>query len=131
MVPYWLALLAGACSRNDQAEEGLAAITEALIEIERTSERFWEAELTRLKGQFLLEGDADKEAEAEACFQSAIEIAQSQEARSWELRTAGSLAGLWRDQNKPKAAYDLLVPVYAAGRSPICRVEVPECEIED
>ena len=112
LVPYWLALLAGAYSRNGQAEEGLAAITEALAEIDRTCERFWEAELHRLKGQLLLENDAAKEAEAEACFRSAIEIAQSQAAKSWELRAATSLARLWRDQGNPDEARDLLAEVY-------------------
>jgi class 3 adenylate cyclase/predicted ATPase len=110
--PYWLALLAGAYGRLGQSEEGLIATAEALTEVARTGERFWEAELYRLKGQLLLERDAANAPEAEACFHRAIEIARSQKARSWELRAATSLARLWRDQGKPEDARALLTPIY-------------------
>jgi predicted ATPase len=112
ITPYWLALLASAHGRLGQAKEGLAATTEALAEVARTGERFWEAELHRLNGQLLLECDAANEAEAEACFHRAIETARAQKARSWELRAATSLARLWRDQGKPEEARELLAPVY-------------------
>ncbi|HSA80462.1 MAG TPA: AAA family ATPase, partial [Geminicoccaceae bacterium] len=112
LVPYWLALLAYVHGRLGQAEEGLAAVTEALDEVARTGERFCEAELQRLKGQLLLASDAANQPEAEACFHKAIEIARAQKARSWELRAATSLARLRRDQGKPEAARKLLAPVY-------------------
>ncbi len=110
--PYWLALLAGAYGRNGEPKEGLIAISEAITEVDRTGERFWEAELNRLRGELLLESDAANEGEAKACFRSAIEITRSQKARSWELRAATSLARLWRDLGKSDDARDLLTPVY-------------------
>ncbi len=93
-------------------QEGLVATAEALADVARSGERFWEAELHRLKGQLLLENDAANKPDAEACFRSAIEIARLQEARSWELRAATSLARLWRGQSKPDDARDLLAPIY-------------------
>ena len=105
-------MLAGACGRLGQAQEGLVATAEALAQVDRSGERFWEAELQRLKGQLLLQADPANQAEAEACFHRALEIARSQKARSWELRAATSLARLWRDQGKPEAARALLAPVY-------------------
>ncbi len=110
--PFWLALLASAYGRNSQPQEGLVATTEALTGLERTGERFWEAELHRLKGELLLESDATNEPEAEVCFHRAIEIARSQKAKSWELRAATSLARLWCGQIKPDDARDILAPVY-------------------
>ncbi len=112
ITPYWLALLADVHGRLGQAEEGLVATAEALTEVARTGERFWEAELQRLTGQLLLQADPANQPEAEACFHRAIAIARSQKARSWELRAATSLARLWRDQGKPDAARELLAPVY-------------------
>jgi len=111
-VPYWLTLLADAYGQNGQAEEALVAITEAFDLVTQTEERFSEAELHRVKGQLLLEGDAKNEVEAESCFHRAIEIARSQNAKSWELRAATRLARLWCSQRKLDAARDLLTPVY-------------------
>jgi predicted ATPase len=68
--------------------------------------------LHRLKGEVLLHGDATNRAEAEVCFHRAIELAQQQSAKSWELRAAGSLAPLWADRGERHRAYDLLAPVY-------------------
>ena len=112
LTPYWLALLAIVHGRLGQTQEGLVATAEALTEVARTGERFWEAELQRLTGQLLLQADPANQPEAEACFHRAIEIARSQKARSWELRAATSLARLWRDQGKPEAARELLAPIY-------------------
>ncbi len=112
LTPYWLALLADVHGRLGQAEEGLVATAEALTEMARTGERFWEAELQRLKGQLLLQADPANQPEAEACLRRAIEIARSQKARSWELRAATSLARLWRDQGDPEKARALLARVY-------------------
>jgi class 3 adenylate cyclase/predicted ATPase len=111
--PYWLALLAGACGRLGQAADGVVAVDDALAEVARTGERFWEAELNRLKGELLLKCGAANESEAEACFLSAIEIARAQGAKSWELRAATSLSRLWQQQNKHAEARELLAPVYA------------------
>ena len=110
--PYWLALLASIHGRLGQAEEGLVATAEAMTEVARSGERFWEAELQRLKGQLLLQADPANKPEAEACFHWAIEIARSQMARSWELRAATSLAHFWCAQDKRAQAHELLAPVY-------------------
>jgi predicted ATPase len=110
--PYFLALLAEAHGAMGQPAEGLAVLTEALALVETTGERWYEPELYRLKGALLLQQSSDNQAEAETCFQHAITIAQSQQAKSWELRAATSLARLWQQQGKRQEAHDLLAPVY-------------------
>lgn len=70
------------------------------------------AELHRLKGELLLAQSSDYQAAAETCFRQALDIAQRQQARSWELRAATSLARLRQGQDKPQEAYDLLAPIY-------------------
>jgi predicted ATPase len=110
--PYFLALLAEAYGMMRQPEVGLAALAKALTLADKTSERWYEPELHRLKGALLLQRSSDNQAEAETCFQQAIRIAQSQQAKSWELRAATSLARLWQQQGKRQEAHDLLAPVY-------------------
>ena len=95
-----------------QPEAGLTVLTEALELVDTTGERWYEAELYRLQGALLLQQQADHQAEAERCFHHAIAIAQSQHAKSWELRAATSLARLWQQQGKRQEAHDLLAPVY-------------------
>jgi predicted ATPase len=68
--------------------------------------------LHRLKGTLLLQQSSDNHLEAESCFHQAISIAQSQQAKSWGLRAATSLARLWQQQGKRQEAHDLLAPVY-------------------
>jgi predicted ATPase len=75
-------------------------------------ERVWEPELYRLKGELLLRQNPDNQAEAETCFQQAIAIAQSQQAKSLELRAMMSLSRLWHQQGKRQEAHDLFAPVY-------------------
>ena len=116
--PYFLALLAEVLGKEGQTEEGLRVINEALAIVERTEERFYEAELHRLKGELLLNderrmmNDERQTQEAEACFQQALAVARQQQAKSWELRAAMSLARLWQQQGKTTEARDLLAPVY-------------------
>src|SRR5499426_2377273 len=110
--PYFLSLLAEAHSVIGQPEAGLTVLTEALALVDTTGERVWEPELYRLKGALLLRQSSDNQAEAENCFHHAISIAQSQQAKSWELRTTTSLAKLWQQQGKRQEAYELLAPVY-------------------
>ena len=112
LTTYWLALLAGAYGRNNQPEEGLVAITEAITQMDRTGERFWEAELSRLKGALLLEGDPANEPEAEACFRKAIEIARSQGTKSWELRAVTDLARLLSRQRNQTEALNIMSETY-------------------
>jgi len=87
-------------------------LTEALALVDTTGERWYEPELHRLKGELLLQQHADNQAEAETCFHHALDIARTQQAKSFELRVATSLAKLWQQQGKHQEAYDLLTPVY-------------------
>jgi predicted ATPase len=109
---YYLALLADICRRSGRPEAGQSAIAEAFAFAEESGERWWEAELHRLRGELLLAQSTDNRAEAEACFHRALEIARQQSVKAFELRAATSLAGLWRDQGRPAQARDLLAPVY-------------------
>jgi class 3 adenylate cyclase/predicted ATPase len=110
--PYFLAMLARASGNVGQAEAGLELLREALTLMAHTEERWDEAELYRLKGELLLQQSMENQVEAEACFHQALSIAQSQSAKSFELRAATSLATLWQSQGKRQEAYDLLAPVY-------------------
>ena len=111
-VPYFLALLADAYGRLGQVEAGLAVLQEGWEVMERTGEHAYQAEMYRVKGALLLQQQGPGEAEAEACFQQAIAVAQQQSAKSWELRAATSLARLWQSQGKTAEARDLLASVY-------------------
>jgi predicted ATPase len=110
--PHVLALLAEAHEYAGQAEAGLRTLTDALALVEKNGERHCEAELYRLKGELLLQQNSNNQAEAENCFHHAIDIARNQDAKSWELRAATSLARLWHQQGKRQEAYDLLASVY-------------------
>jgi predicted ATPase len=114
--PLWLTLLAEAYRGMGQAEEGLALVAEALAVVNNSGERHWEAELYRLKGELLLhaEGGVRNAAlTAEECFHQALDIARHQQAKSWELRAAMSLARLWQRQGKRAEASALLAPIYS------------------
>jgi predicted ATPase len=110
--PYYLALLAEAYGTMGQPEAGLTVLTEALTQADKAGERWWEPELYRLKGEFLLQLSSDNQAEVETCFHHALDIARSQQAKSLELRAVMSLSRLWQSQGKRQEAYDLLAPVY-------------------
>ena len=109
---YYLSLLAEGYGATGEFDQGLAALDEAIDQIETTGERLWEAEIHRLKGQFLLARPASIQAEAEGCFTGALEMARRQEARSLELRVATSLAHLWQGQGKVAETREVLAPVY-------------------
>ena len=118
--PTYLALLAEAYGKAGQVEEGLTVLTEALAQVDKTGERFYEAELYRLKGELTLQQNReratgnrqqgrvtdprpltpDPQGEAEVCFHKAIEIARRQQAKSLELRATMSLARHWQQQSK-------------------------------
>jgi class 3 adenylate cyclase/predicted ATPase len=110
--PNFLALLAEAHGTLGEPEAGLTVLAEALTCAETTGDRWYEPELYRLKGELLLQQSSDHQAEAESCFHQAISIAQSQQAKSLELRAATSLARLWQQQGKRREAHALLAPVY-------------------
>ena len=99
-LPYYLSLLAQVCEKAGRAEEGLVAIDEALSEARAHNERWWDAEVHRLRGELLLMHGADA-SDVEAELLHAVEIARSQQARSLELRATMSLARLWSAQHRP------------------------------
>ncbi len=105
-----LALLGEAYGNVGQGEEGLSVLTEALAFMDNTGERVSEAELYRLKGELTLTSHV---AEAEVCFQRAIEVARRQSAKSLELRATMSLARLWQQQGKQHEAHKMLVEIYS------------------
>lgn len=110
--PSFLALLAEAYRIGGQPAEGLHVLAESMTMAHAIGEGWYEAEQHRLKGELLLALSADYHAEAEACFQQALAIARRQQAKSWELRAATSLARLWQCQSKRAEARELLAPVY-------------------
>jgi len=116
---YFLALLAEAYRKGGQAEDELNALTEALTVVDKTGERFYEAELYRLRGQLTLQRGKlqdsrshEAEVEVEACFQKAIAIARTQQAKSLELRATMSLARLWQREGKKAEAHEMLAAIY-------------------
>jgi DNA-binding SARP family transcriptional activator/predicted ATPase len=110
-LPYYLGLLARVCGRAGRAEEGLAAINEGMAASRAHNERWWDAELHRLRGDLLLDSGVEA-SEAEAAYLRAIEIARAQQARALELRATTSLARLWRAHKRADDARPLLDEVY-------------------
>jgi DNA-binding winged helix-turn-helix (wHTH) protein/predicted ATPase len=123
----FLALLAEALCQAGQIAEGLATLSEGLAFAAATGERLYEAEMYRLKGEFLLKLEdrglkiedrdtlssiLDPRTSPEECFHQAIEIARQQEAKSWELRAVMSLGRLWQQQGKRDEARALLAEIY-------------------
>lgn len=131
--PYSLILLAEGYGKVGQAEKGLAALAEARALVDKTGERFYEAEMYRLKGELTMQKlsvvssqlsvpdaqrltpstQAEVEQEAEGHFLKAIDIAQKQQAKSLELRASTSLTRLWQSQGKKAEAHKLLSDVYS------------------
>lgn len=109
--PHYLALQAMTFDIAGQMEEAAASLDDALRNVERTGERWFEAELNRYKAQSLLrQGDAET---AEQLLRRAIRIAQAQQAKLWELRAAVGLARLHRDRGSPAAARRILAPAHS------------------
>ena len=107
----YLALLGEACGAAGQLAEGLSLLAEALAFAEQSGERFYEAEIYRLRGELLLQSEAPQ-AEVEECFHQAIKVAQRQQAKSPELRAVMSLARLWQRQGKREEARQMLTEIY-------------------
>jgi predicted ATPase/class 3 adenylate cyclase len=111
-VLFLYTLLAEVYDHLGHTADGLQALAEAHTLVEQHEERWWAAEVCRLRGVLLLRQTRTPQAEAEAWLQRALDIARCQEAKSLELRAAVSLARLWQQQGKHQDAYDLLAPVY-------------------
>jgi predicted ATPase len=105
------AISAEALWHAGHTEEALQAVEDGLVVSNRNGERYYDAELWRLKGE--LSKIQDKTAEAERCFLKAIEIAQQQSAKSLELRASTSLARLWQKKDRPQDAQALLSGIYS------------------
>jgi predicted ATPase len=97
-------------ARAGETDAGLRRLDDALAELERTEQRWYEAEIHRIRGEILLKYDPPNTAAAEQSMQAAIAIAQSQKARSFELRAALSLAKLYRAANREADAHAVLAP---------------------
>ncbi|HZS89663.1 MAG TPA: AAA family ATPase [Chloroflexota bacterium] len=111
-LPYYLALLAQVYGKAGRAEEGLAALDEAQAAARTHNERWWDAELQRLRGELLLARGAEAAA-AETAMLRALEIARAQGARSLELRAATSVAQVWSSQGRAVEGRALLADLCA------------------
>jgi predicted ATPase len=112
-VPYLCTMLAEVFDHLGHPEDGLHALVEAYTLVEQHDERWWEAEVSRLRGVLLLQQAVTPQAEAETWLRGALDVARRQEAKSLELRAAMSLARLWQQQGKRAEAHALLAPVYS------------------
>ena len=114
--PFFLALLAEARGQAGKIQDSIAVLNEALECVEKTGERIYEAELYKQKGDLVLRdsgsGRASSVEESEQYFQQALQVAQGQSAKLFELRAATSLARLWQQQGKPIEAHQLLSGIY-------------------
>jgi class 3 adenylate cyclase/predicted ATPase len=111
-LPLYLPRLARAHAELGQFEEAWRCIGEAMTAVETAKEKWCEAEVHRVAGEIALKSPEPDVAKAQAYFERALSVARAQEAKSWELRAATSLARLWRDQGKRQQARELLAPVY-------------------
>jgi predicted ATPase len=113
LVPYLCTVLAEVYAHMGCTADGLQALAEAHTLVEQHDERWWEAEVCRLRGVLLLRQPGTLQAEAETWLRRALDVARRQEAKSLELRAAMSLSRLWQQQGQRQAAHDLLAPIYS------------------
>jgi class 3 adenylate cyclase/predicted ATPase len=111
-MPLWLSYLTRANAEIGQFDAARRCIGEAMTVVETTKETWYAAEVNRIAGEIALLSPEPDVAKAEAYFERALAVARAQQAKSWELRAAMSIARLWRDQDKRNQARDLLAPVY-------------------
>ena len=103
LMPLYLSYLARAYAELGQFDDAWRCIGEAMTAMETTKERWCEAEVHRMAGEIALKSPEPDAAKAEAYFERALAVAREQQAKSWELRAAMSMARLWRDQGKRAA----------------------------
>jgi predicted ATPase len=111
-VPWYLSYLARAYAEVGQFDDAWRCIGEAMTAVETTKETWFEADIRRTAGEIALMSPEPDAAKAEAYFERALAVARAQQAKSWELRAAMSMARLWRDQGKRDEARELLAPIY-------------------
>ena len=112
VLPWYLSHLSGAYAELGQFDDAWRCIGEAMTAVDTTKERWCEAEVHRVAGEIALKSSEHDVAKAEAYFERALSIARQQQAKSWELRAAMSMARLWRDQGEVQQARELLAPIY-------------------
>src|ERR1700751_2682908 len=111
-LPERLSYLAKAYADLGQFDEASRYIGEAMMTVDTTKERWWEANIYRMAGEIALMSPEPDATKAQAYFERALSVARAQQAKSWELRAAMSMARLWRDQGKWDEARELLAPIY-------------------
>ena len=111
-MPLYLSCLARAYADLGKFDDAWRCTGEAMTAVETTKERWYEAELNRLAGEIALQSPKPDTIKAEDHFERALAVARQQQAKSWEMRAAISMARLWRDQGKRQQAGALLAPVY-------------------
>jgi predicted ATPase len=108
----FLTYLAKAYAELGRFEDAWRAVREAMNACETTKQRWYEADVYRIAGEIALMSSEPDVRKAELYFNRALAIAREQQAKSWELRAAMSMARLWRGQGNPQQARELLAPVY-------------------
>jgi predicted ATPase len=111
-VPSYLSHLAAAYAELGQFNDAWSCVREATTLIKASKENWHAADLERTCGEIALISPQPDAAKAQVHFQRSLGIARQQQAKSWELRAAMSLARLWRSQGKSQQARELLAPVY-------------------
>jgi class 3 adenylate cyclase/predicted ATPase len=111
-MPFHLLNTARAHAELVEFDDAWRCIEEATTAVETMKQKLWEAEVDRVAGEITLMSPESDVAKAEAYFERAFGVARQQQAKSWELRAAMSLARLWRSQGKQQQARELLAPVY-------------------
>jgi class 3 adenylate cyclase/predicted ATPase len=111
-VPMFLSQLANAYAILGHFNEARRCIGDAITAIESNKETCWEPDINRIAGEIALKSPEHDEAKAQIYFERALVVARQQQAKSWELRAATSMARLWHDQGKVQQARELLAPVY-------------------
>jgi predicted ATPase len=111
-VPLYLSYLARAYAELGQFDDASRTIVDAITAVEISKQRWCEAEIHCVAGEIALRSPEPDAAKAEAYFERALAVAREQQAKSWELRAAMSMARLWRDQGKRHESRNLLAPVY-------------------
>ena len=111
-MPTYLSYLTRAHAELGQFGEASRCISEAIIAVQTTNESWYEADIHRIAGEIALTSPEPDALKAEAYFERALAVAHQQQAKSWELRAAISMARLWRSQGKRQQAREQLAPVY-------------------
>jgi predicted ATPase len=111
-VPNFLSWLTRAYAEDSRSNDARHCVGEAMAVVESGGEKWFEAEINRIAGEVALLSPKRDTAKAEVDFERALSVARQQQAKSWELRAAMSLARLWRDQGKVQQARELLASVY-------------------